>query len=121
MSEAVVGNVEIKFDTHALSQKIKDNIAKCQAALDIQVQNDCNYYCPEWSGTLKKLATIHSVPGDHGIIWDTPYAYEQYYFHPNKSHDHNKNACMKWCEVAKAKYGKSWEKLVHDEYSKNDK
>ena len=117
-------NIKVDFDVNAISQKIQNNIAKCQIKLDSQVLKDSNYYCPVApvnGGTLQKSAILNSKLGSGKLVWQTPYAIEQYYSKPNKSHDKNPNASMKWFEVAKSKNAKNWEKLVNDEYCKNDK
>lgn len=112
---------KLDFDPNKTLDKVQRNVKLCQKALDIQVIKDSNYYCPLDTSMLQKSALVHTVIGSGEVVWQTPYAKEQYYGKPNKSHQKNPNAMMKWFEVAKAKCFKNWEKLVNDEYRKNDK
>ena len=113
--------MNVEFDPNSTMAKVKNNVSLCQKVLDVQVMKDSNYYCPMDTSMLQKSAIAHTVIGSGMVQWVTPYAREQYYGHPNKSHQKNPNAAMKWFEVAKAKCLKNWEKLVNDEYRKNDK
>lgn len=111
--------INVDFDVNTVDAKIKARIGRCQAVLDAQALKDSNRYCPMDTGTLQKSAIISSKLGSGKLVWNTPYAQDQYYGKPNKSHQKNPNATMKWFEVAKSKNIKTWEKLVNDEYSKN--
>lgn len=111
----------VDFDPNAVSAKVQANVKQCQKMLDTQVLKDSNYYCPLDTSMLQKSAITNTVIGSGKVVWNTPYAREQYYGHPNKSHQKNPNAAMKWFEVAKSKNIKNWEQLVNDEYRKNDK
>lgn len=112
--------INVDFDTVAITAETKAKIKRCQAVLDAQVLKDSNYYCPLDTGMLQKSAITSSKLGSGKLIWNTPYAEDQYYNKPNKSHQKNPNATVKWFEVAKSKCLKTWEKLVNDEYRKND-
>ena len=118
------GNVEFKLDIQMdkslITSKIESRIHRVQSRLDSQVLKDSNYYCPMQTGTLIKSGIDNTVLGSGVVQWNTPYAREQYYGHPNKSKDKNPNATMAWFETAKSKKMKEWEKLINDEYHKND-
>lgn len=111
-------SVQVQFDTAAVAQKIENRLNKVQAMLDMQVLKDSNYFCPMDTGMLKNSGILATVPGSGKVIWNTPYAHKQYYECPNKSHQENPNACMKWFEAAKAKWSKAWERLINGEYKK---
>lgn len=120
MSDGVTFDTKIILNQGELSNKINNRIRRVQAKLDAQVLKDSNYYCPMYTGTLKKSGILNTVLGSGKVVWNTPYAKEQYYGKPNKSHQHNPNATMKWFEAAKARRVKEWEKLVNDEYRKGN-
>lgn len=110
--------LNVRISINSVDEKIKKNIARCQKRLDAQIIKDSNYYCPMQRGILQKSAIINTRIGSGKIIWNTPYAREQYYGKPNKSKQFNPNARMEWFEAAKAKKMKEWEKIVNDEYSR---
>lgn len=120
MSDGVTFDSKVILDEVLLKNKITKRINRVQTALDIQILKDSNYYCPMYTGTLMKSGILNTVPGSGKVIWNTPYAKEQYYGKPNKSHQHNPNARMKWFEVAKARRIREWEKLINDEYRKGN-
>jgi hypothetical protein len=101
-------NTSFEFDTVKALRLRKVAIGRAQAALDIQVIKDSNFYCPQAEGTLQKSALTASEIGKGKILWATPYARRQYYEAPNKSHDKNPNARMKWFEEAKARQRGAW-------------
>jgi len=111
--------IKVDFDTASESARVQAAIAKVQKKLDAQVLKDSNKYCPLDTGMLQKSAILNSVLGSGQLVWNTPYAVDQYYNKPNKSHQRNPNACRLWFEVAKSKNQDVWEKLVNDEYIKN--
>lgn len=111
--------LKIQFDEALRKKQIDSKTLKAQRKLDAQVLKDSNFYCPMDTGTLQKSAILNTVIGSGRIIWNTPYAVEQYYDRPNKSHDKNPNARMRWFEVAKTKKMNEWVKLVEDEYFGN--
>lgn len=109
-------SVTVEFDTGATKRRIEARLTRAQAALDIQVLKDSNYYCPEAEGTLMRSGVVASGGGE--VAWETPYAKKQYHFFENKRKDKNPNASTKWFERAKAVKIKVWEALVNREYSK---
>lgn len=108
--------LSIQFDDEQKKKKTLDSKMSAQRKLDAQVLKDSNFYCPMDTGILQKSAILNTVIGSGRIIWNTPYAHEQYYGRPNKSHDKNPNARMRWFEVAKVKKLNEWRKIVEDEY-----
>ena len=112
--------VKVLVDKKQILQKIEKRMDGVQAKLDAAVLKDSNFYCPHYTGTLQKSGIIHTELGSGWIQWQTDYAREQYYGKPNKSHNHNPNACMKWFEAAKARWCKKWEKIANDSYHKGN-
>lgn len=113
--------IHVEFNPDEVNAEIQQRIQLCQKALDSQVLKDSNYYCPLDTSTLQKSGIANTVIGSGKVVWNTPYAEKQYYDYPQKNHQKNPNAQRLWFEVAKAKCLKNWEKLVNDEYRKNDK
>lgn len=113
--------IEVNFDEKKEEDKIKQSVHLTQAKFDAQVLKDSNRFCPFKTGAMFKSAIIATKLGSGEIIWDTEYAREQYYSHPNKSHQQNPNATMMWFETAKVRYSKDWEVLAQNEFSKNFK
>lgn len=112
---------KLEFDPNSCEAKILKTVSVAQKKLDAQILKDSNYYCPMESSMLQKSGILNTVLGSGKVVWNTPYAKAQYYGHPNKSHQKNPNATMKWFEVAKSKNLGNWEELVNAEYRKNDK
>lgn len=113
-------DIKVNLDSIGIKNRLNGATERAQAKLDAQVLKDSNYYCPMDTGMLQKSAILSTVIGSGVIRWNTPYAAEQYYSKPNKSHQKNPNASCKWFEVAKAKNLKNWIRLVNDEFSKNN-
>lgn len=109
----------VDIDTQGIIDGIDKRMVQCQRVLDAQVLKDSNKYCPLQNGTLQKSGILSTVLGSGLVRWNTPYAAAQYYMYPNKSHQRNSQASMKWFEVAKSKRLKVWEKLVNDKYTQN--
>lgn len=103
-------SVKLEFNTQAFLTRYKPITERRQAALDIQVLKDSNFFIPKDEGTLEASGVIASGGGK--ITWNTPYARTQYYERPNKSLDTNPNARMKWFEVAKSTWLNLWLKIV---------
>lgn len=103
-----MSSVKIDFDPKRAAAVRISKIGAAQAALDTQVIKDSNYYCPFDEGTLQSSALTASEIGRGRVLWATPYARRQYYELPNKSHDKNPNARMKWFEEAKARNKAAW-------------
>ena len=112
--------ISVTVDLSNVVKNLEAKNRKAQKVLDAQVLKDSNYYCPMYTGMLQKSGILHTVLGSGRVIWQTPYAHEQYYMHPNKSHQHNPNATMRWFETAKAVKQKQWEQLVNAVYSEGN-
>lgn len=107
-----MSNVRVEMDVNAAVARRAPLIKRAQAALDTQVIKDSNYYCPEQEGTLQSSALTASKIGEGKVSYATPYARNQYYNLPNKSHDKNPNARMKWFEEAKARHLEDWRRIA---------
>lgn len=102
--------VKIKIDKSAVRARVEGAFNKGLALLSEEVLNDCNQYCKEESGTLIQSSYLHSQPQVGMLIWQTPYARRQYWEIRTAYTDVNPRASWKWCEVAKAKHLKTWER-----------
>lgn len=114
-------NVNVDLNEEQIRMKVDNATSQTQRILDSQVLKDSNYYCPMDTSTLQKSAILHSVIGSGKLVWQTPYARMQYYGCPNKSHQKNPNATMKWFESAKAKNLNNWLRIANGEFTKNYK
>ena len=112
--------LDIQLNIPATENRLSKHVQTAQRALDAKVLQDSNFYIPMNSGSLKNSGITATVIGSGKVEWSAPYAADQYYGNPNKSHQKNPNARMKWFEVAKAQKLKEWEKLANDEYNKNN-
>jgi len=111
--------VDFKLDVAATEKRLDARLKLAQKAVDAKVLQDSNFYIPMDSGSLKNSGIISTVIGSGVVQWSAPYAAEQYYGKPNKSHQKNPNARMMWFEVAKSVKLKEWEKLANDTYNKD--
>lgn len=112
--------IKIDFDENKAFEKINRNIGMAQKALDSKVLADSNYFCPQDTSTLQKSAEIHSRIGSGLLVWQTPYADNQYNGeHFDHSKQRNPNATAKWFETAKARFKEEWVKLVQSIFNKN--
>ena len=109
----------VEFDTAKALRLRKAALGQAQAALDVQVIKDSNYFCPMAEGTLQASALTASEIGKGRVLWATPYARAQYYGLPNKSKDKNPNARMKWFEEAKARNREAWLLLAQKRATSN--
>ena len=103
------------FDAQAVAARLSKAAGNAQKALDAQVLNDSNFYCPMKTSALQKSAQIYTRIGSGEVVWKTPYAKAQYY---GENFDHSKqnnpNACAKWFEAAKARWSRNWVRLVDE-------
>jgi len=102
----------VEFDVGRFVASREPVIKKMQAALDIQVIKDSNFFCPADQGTLQESALTESDVGNGLVVWGTSYGKKQYYTMPNKSADINPNARMKWFEEAKLRFIKVWLDMI---------
>lgn len=82
---------------------------RAMPAVAEQQLSDCNTYVRMQDGTLADSARIEN--GGYKITWNTRYAKKVYYTGTPRRNK-NPNASLRWCEVAKRKYAKSWAKLA---------
>lgn len=107
-----MSKVTVTFNVPKALAIRREMIKGAQAALDIQVLKDSNYFCPQAEGDLIKSSIAQSRIGEGLLIWATPYAHAQYYGLPKKSLDVNPNARMKWFEEAKSRHLDDWLNMV---------
>ncbi|MDC7224199.1 MAG: minor capsid protein [Spirochaetales bacterium] len=111
-------NITIDMNSNKVASRVKGILGKVQFELDSQILKDSNLYCPQAEGFLQDSAINSSDLGSGELVWNAPYAKNQYYNLPNKSKDKNPRASMKWFEVAKSKNRKKWLSLAQKEYDK---
>ena len=80
-----------------------------------EILADCNEYCKEDTHALIDSSIAHSMPEKGLLIWETAYAKRQYWeiktsLTPGRT--------WKWCETAKRKQKKRWEKSVNERMKK---
>jgi len=109
-----VSEVRVEMNVSSAVAKRKPLVQRAQFILDTQVIKDSNYYCPMAEGTLQSSALTASHIGQGLVMWATPYARAQYYGLPNKSHDKNINARMKWFEEAKIRNAGNWQHTAQE-------
>lgn len=102
--------VKIIFDRKKVETRIEYGFEKGLGILSEQILNDCNQYCKFDNGGLIGSSYRHSKLDDGLLIWQTPYARRQYWEIKTAVTDRNPQATWKWCEVAKRKHFKKWEK-----------
>lgn len=107
-----MSEVSIDLNSETVAARLGKLLNGRQAALDMQVLKDSNYYCPHGEGTLIASAITSSKIGSGELTWNTPYARRQYYELENKSKDKNPNARTKWFEEAKTNNLKNWERIA---------
>ena len=101
--------VRIVFDPDRCAVNVKGAWQKGLFALTSQVMQDTNQYVKHDTGTLETSSTVQAQIGTGLIIWDTPYAKRQYWeiqtsLTPGRT--------WKWCETAKKKHKKTWERIA---------
>lgn len=111
--------VKIKIDKSAVVAKVEGAFNKGLAMLSSEILDDCNQYCKEDTGMLIQSSYIHSQPQLGMLVWQTPYARRQYWAIRTAYTDVNPNAIWKWCEVAKKKHLKKWERQAQKALGSN--
>ena len=71
--------VRINVNQHAIEAKVSGAFDKALPMLANEIQNDCNQYCKEDTGTLIASSLIHSRLDEGQLIWQAPYARRQYW------------------------------------------
>jgi hypothetical protein len=110
-----VFEMTVEFNMNTAIVNREAILAQRQFALDTQVLQDCQTYCPEADGTLKASGVTFSRPGQGFVGYNTPYA-KRLYYNPqfNFSKDKNPNARGKWFEEAKARNLPKWLEIAGD-------
>ena len=101
--------VRIDIDPKRLEAKITGAWESALPSLSEEILADCNEYCKEDTGALIKSSLLHSRPKQGKLVWETPYAKRQYWeiktsLTPGRT--------WKWCETAKNKWKKRWNRLA---------
>lgn len=110
--------ITVTLNDEQIKQKIDAGSSRAQKVLDTLVLRDSNKYAPMDTSALIKSGITSTVIGSGLVTWSAPYSRAQYYGKPNKSHQKNPNASMRWFEVAKSKNLETWIKAANDEFSK---
>ena len=85
---------------------------QAQKILDLQVLKDSTPYVPRDTGNLTQSGIRATDIGSGEVIWDAPYADEQYYGKPSKAKDVHPQAVMQWFEAAKAARKDAWMRVA---------
>ena len=101
--------VKIKINPGNVSAHVMGAWNKGLYILSNEILADCNEYCKEDRQTLIKSSYIHSRRSEGKLIWQTAYARRQYWgirtsLTPGRT--------WKWCETAKRKHLKEWQRLA---------
>jgi len=110
-----VSDVSIDFDVNQAVKNRQPAFSRAQAALDIQVIKDSNYFVPKDEGALESSALLSTDIGSGVVVWGADHARDQYYKYPNKSKDKNPNASIAWFEEAKRAFGEDWNEIAQAE------
>lgn len=99
--------VKIIINKKGVETRVEYAFKKGMGVLANEILNDCNEYCKMDTGNLIASSYIHSQLDEGRLIWQTPYARRQYWaiktsLEPGRT--------WKWCEVAKKKHLKQWER-----------
>lgn len=104
--------LKVAFDRMETVNRIMRKIRIAQANLTVRAFADCNRYCKEDTGALKKSAVGNLKNGM--LSWNTPYARKAYYTGKANT-DVNPEAHLMWAHFAEKRHGKSWEAQVRKE------
>lgn len=106
-----MANVKVVIHNPGMTAKRLENAFWNNAfpAVREQQKSDCNTYVRRQDGILAD--SIADGPGMNAISWNTRYAAKVYYTGTPRRNK-NPNASLRWCEVAKRKFAKSWAKLA---------
>lgn len=101
--------VKIQIDPNRCAAKINNAWDKGLFILSSQILGDCNQYVKVDQHTMESSSYVASELREGKLVWDTPYAKRQYWeirtsLTPGRT--------FKWCETAKRKHKKDWEKLA---------
>ncbi|WP_281659125.1 minor capsid protein [Halobacillus sp. Cin3] len=113
-------NVNIDFNSSAVTRKVNRATKKAQYVFDDQVLKDSNFFIPADQWILRDSSLRASDIGGGQLTWDTPYA-RRLYYNPQFNFDKDKNpsAGGLWFEFAKSIYYDDWVRLANDEVNKN--
>ena len=78
-----------------------DHLNTVQAQFDMEVLRLTDPYVPMQTGMLRRSAQLASNIGSGELVWNTPYAAEQYY-HTSKSRGYSPTAGAYWGDRMKA-------------------
>lgn len=103
--------VKILINRKKVEARIEYAFNKGMGQLANEILNDCNEYCKLDTGTLIASSYIHSKLDEGKLVWQTPYARRQYWKIRTAYTDNgHPGASWRWCEVAKKKHLKQWER-----------
>lgn len=121
-------NVTVTLNRAHLTARFERGKEAAGRVLAQKIIDDCNGYSVPDDGehALKDSARPEKVDGKWAATWNTVYAAYQYYgCWPDRSHairhhtpGDTPNPSIMWTEPARAKYGKSWERVAQREFIK---
>jgi len=99
---------EVVFNPLATAARFKTSSKRAQKWLDTEVLKDCTPYVPRLTGALEHSGIEGTAIGSGEIIYNSPYAKQQYYGYFNHSTQSHPKASREWFEVAKAANQSKW-------------
>ena len=99
--------VHINIDPAACGARVQTAWKNGLAKLSEEILADCNEYCKVDQNTLIMSSLSHSRPAEGILIWSTVYARRQYW---EIKTSYTPGRTWKWCETAKRKHFRDWEK-----------
>ena len=80
-------------------------------ALEEQARTDCNYFCREDQGELKRSIKSKVKDTTLQLSWNTVYAH-RVYTSGKPSTDKNPHASLEWAERAQKIFGREWNMIL---------
>lgn len=101
--------VKIKIDPARVTTTVMGAWDKGLYTLSSEILADCNEYCKVDQNSLIMSSETHSRLDKGVLVWQTPYARRQYW---DIKTSLTPGRTWKWCETAKRKKLKEWQRLA---------
>lgn len=101
--------VKIKIDPSRVTATVMGAWNKGLYTLSKEILADCNEYCKVDQNSLIMSSMEHSQLDKGVLVWQTPYARRQYW---DIKTSLTPGRTWKWCETAKRKKLKEWQRLA---------
>lgn len=116
-------SVTVTVNTARLSTRFKEGKQLAEKMLAEQVKNDSEPFVPKQEGTLRDSATIQQDSDGTSVVYEQIYAAYQYYgiradgSHPVSNYT-TAGTGTQWCERAKEKHERDWQKVAEKAFRK---